>query len=115
MLPIKFGVSWPLGSGEKAKNKFLRWQPWWLSWISNQNDLSYFDLLVTPMLPIKFQDNRPFVSEEVKKRTFNMVAILNFPSQKILAIFYQQVTSMLPTNFHVNWPFSSAEEAKDRF
>ena len=57
------------GSGEEAKNKLLRWQPWWPPWIFNQNDFRYFDLLVTPMLPIKFRDNRPFVSgEEVKNR-----------------------------------------------
>ena len=34
-----------------------------------QNDFSYFDLLIIPMLPIMFQDNWPFVSrEEVKNR-----------------------------------------------
>ena len=55
MLPSQFGVSRPFGSGEKAKNYFSRWQPWQPSWISNQNDFSYFDLLVTPMLPIKLQ------------------------------------------------------------
>ena len=66
MLPTKFGVNWPFGLG-KAKNRFSRWQPWWPSWISDQNDFS--DLLVTPTLPIKFQDNWPFVSgEEVKNR-----------------------------------------------
>ena len=50
----------------RRSEKFLRWQPWWPS--SNQYDFSYFDLLVTPMLPIKFQDNQPFVSEEAKNR-----------------------------------------------
>ena len=70
MLPTKFGVSWPFGSGEEAKNIFLRWQPWRPSWIYDQNDFSYFDLLVTPMLPIKFQDNRPFVSGEEAKIDF---------------------------------------------
>ena len=39
MLPTKVQVSWPFGSGEEAKNRFLRWQP---SWISSRNDLSYF-------------------------------------------------------------------------
>ena len=24
MLPTKFGVSWPFGSGEEAKNRFLK-------------------------------------------------------------------------------------------
>ena len=42
MLPTKFWVSWPLGSGEKVKNRFSRWLPWRPSWISNQNDFSYF-------------------------------------------------------------------------
>ena len=34
MLPSKFGVNWPFGSGEEAKNRFSRWRPWWPSWIS---------------------------------------------------------------------------------
>ena len=42
MLPSKFGVSWPFGSGEEAKNRFSRWRPWQPSWISNRNDFSYF-------------------------------------------------------------------------
>ena len=71
MLPTKFGVNWPFGSGEKAKNRFSRWQPWPPSWISDQNDFSYFDLLVTPILPIKFQDNWPFVSGEEAKNRFS--------------------------------------------
>ena len=70
MLLTKFGVSWPFGS-EEMKNRFLRWQQWCPSWISNQNDFSYFDLLVTPMLPIKFQDNQPFVSGEEAKNRFS--------------------------------------------
>ena len=37
--PTKFGVNWPFGSEEKAKNRFSRWRP---SLISNQNDFSYF-------------------------------------------------------------------------
>ena len=39
MLPTKFGVSWPFGTGEEAKNRFSRWRP---SWISDWNDFSYF-------------------------------------------------------------------------
>ena len=42
MLPTKFGVKWPFGSGEEAKNSFSRWQPWWPSWNSDWNDFSYF-------------------------------------------------------------------------
>ena len=42
MLPSRFGVNWPFGSGEEAKNRFSRWQPWWPSWISDRHDFSYF-------------------------------------------------------------------------
>ena len=42
MLPTKFQVSWPFGSGEEAKNRFSRWHPWRPSWISDWNDFSYF-------------------------------------------------------------------------
>ena len=42
MLPIKFQVNWPLGSGEEAKNRFSRWLPWWPSWISVRNHFRYF-------------------------------------------------------------------------
>ena len=39
MVPSKFGVNWPFGSGEEAKNRFSRW---WPSWISDRHDFSYF-------------------------------------------------------------------------
>ena len=42
MLPTMFGVNWPFGSGEEAKNRFSRWLPWRPSWISDQNNFSYF-------------------------------------------------------------------------
>ena len=42
MLPSKFGVNWPLGSGDEEKNRFSRWQPWRPSWISDRHDFSYF-------------------------------------------------------------------------
>ena len=41
MLPSKFGVNWPIGSGEEAKNRFSR-RPWRPSWISDRHDFSYF-------------------------------------------------------------------------
>ena len=56
MLPSKFGVNWPFGPGEEAKNRFSRWRP---SWISDWNVLAIFDLQVTPMLPTKYQVNWP--------------------------------------------------------
>ena len=42
MLPIKFRANWPFRSGEEVKNRFSRWPPWWPSWISHQNNFSYF-------------------------------------------------------------------------
>ena len=42
MLPNKFGVNWPFDPGEEAKNRFSRWLPWRPSWISDQQDFSYF-------------------------------------------------------------------------
>ena len=42
MLPSKFGVNWPFGSGEETKNRFSRWPPWWPSWIFDRHDFSYF-------------------------------------------------------------------------
>ena len=41
MLPSKFGVNWPFGSGEEVKNRFSRWPPWRPSWISDRHDFSY--------------------------------------------------------------------------
>ena len=42
MLPTKFRVNWLFGLGEEAKNRFSRWPPWRLSWISDLHDFSYF-------------------------------------------------------------------------
>ena len=42
MLPRKFEVNWPFGSGEEAKNRFSRWRPWRPSWIFYRHNFSYF-------------------------------------------------------------------------
>ena len=42
ILPTRFQVNWPFGSGVEAKNRFSRWRPRQPSWISDQNDFSYF-------------------------------------------------------------------------
>ena len=42
ILPIKFWVNWPFSSGEVQNRDFSKWQPWWPSWISDQNEFSYF-------------------------------------------------------------------------
>ena len=70
------------------------------------------------MLPIKFQDNHPFVSGEEVKNRFSRWPIGLFVQKEkrkidfqdgphgttILAIFDLQVTPMLSTKFLVNWP-----------
>ena len=60
------------------------------------------------MLPIKFQDNWPFVSGEKAKIDFQDGGQVGFPIGTILAIFF---TMMLPSKFQ-NWPFVSREKAK---
>ena len=120
MLPSKFGVKWPFGSGKEAKNRFSRWLPWQPSWISNQHDFSYFwsTSHVTPMLPTRFGVNWLLGSGEEAKIDFQdgcHGGHLGFPIGMILAIFDLQVTPMLPSKFGVNWSFGSGEEAKNRF
>ena len=41
MLPSKFQVNCHFRSGKEGKNRFS-WQPWQLSWNSDQKDFSYF-------------------------------------------------------------------------
>ena len=97
MLPSKFGVNWPFGSREEAKNRFSRWLPWWPFWIFDQHDFSYF---VSASHPNAFQQDGGH---------------LGFLIGTILAIFDLQVTPMLLSKFGVNWPFGSGEEGKNRF
>ena len=42
MLPTKFQVNWPFGSGGEAKNRFSSWPLWWPLWIYDRNYFSYF-------------------------------------------------------------------------
>ena len=73
MLPIKFQVNRPLGSGEEANNRFSRWRPLLPSWISDQNDFSYF--LSTCHLDASYQVSNEFgilVQEKKRKLDFPM-------------------------------------------
>ena len=67
------------------------------------------------MLPIKFQDNQPFVSGEETNNRFSRSRPSWLSNRISFSYFYLQVTPMLPTKFDVNWPFSSGEEAKNKF
>ena len=60
MLPTKFRVNWPFGSGEEAKNRFSRCCHGAHPGFTIGMILAIFDLQVTPMLPTKFGVNWPF-------------------------------------------------------
>ena len=66
MLPSKFGVNWPFGSGEEAKNRFSRWLPWRPSWIFDRHDFSYFLSTSHSMLHRKIWNQLAF---QFKKRS----------------------------------------------
>ena len=112
MLPAKFLVNWPFGSGEEVKNKFSRWLSWQPSSISDWNDFSYFWSTS--------HSNAIRLSVREKKRKIDFQdgghgGHLGFPIGMILTIFNLQVTPMPATKVRVNWPVGSGEEVKDRF
>ena len=104
MLPTKFGVNWPFSSGDEVKNRFSRWQP---SWISDQNDFSYFWSTSHPDALYQVWSQLGFSVQEKKRKIYFQDGghgfHLGFPIRMILAIFNLQVTLMLPTKFPVNW------------
>ena len=59
MLPSKFGVNWPFGSGEEAKIDFQDGNHGGHLGFPMGTILAIFDLQVTPMLPTKYQVNWP--------------------------------------------------------
>ena len=59
ILPTKFPVNWPFGSGEEVQNRFSRWRPWRPSWISDRDNFSQFCVSWTFGLEEKVQ-NRCF-------------------------------------------------------
>ena len=42
IFPNKFPVNWPFSSREEVQNRFSRRWPWQPSWISDQDNFSYF-------------------------------------------------------------------------
>ena len=104
MLPTKFRVSWPFGSGEEAKNRFSR-----CLGPAIQTVLAIFDLQVTPKLPNQVRVSWPFGSEEVKNsfKDGHHGGHLGFRIGKILLFFLStshpdasyQVSSQLAFQF----------------
>ena len=70
MLPSKFGVNWPFGSGEEAKKKFQDGGHGGHLGFPIGTILAIFDLQITLMLPSKFGVNWPFGSGEEAKNRF---------------------------------------------
>ena len=71
MLPNKFQVNWPLGSGEKAEKRFSRCRHGNQHGFPIRRSLASFDLQVALTLPAKFQVNWPFGSGEEVKNSFS--------------------------------------------
>ena len=107
MLPTKFQVNWPFGSGEEAKNRFSRWPPWWPCWISDQNDFSNFLSTSHPDASNQVSGQLAFLVQEKKGKIDFQDGChggqLRFPIGMILAIFDLQVTPLLPSKFLINW------------
>ena len=89
MLPTitKFGVSWPFGSGEEAKNRFSRWLPWRLSWISDWNDFSYLSSTSHPRCFLLSFQLIGLLVQEKRKTDFQDGRHLECQIIMILAIF----------------------------
>ena len=84
MLPIKFKISWPFSSGEEAKNRFSRWQPWRPCWFRIGKISAIFELQVTLMLSLTFHVHIGFSFQEKKRKVdFQDGGHLGFPSEQI--------------------------------
>ena len=110
MLPTKFGVNWPFGSGDEVKNRFQDGRHGGHLGFTIGTNLAIFDLQVTPMPPTKFQVNWPFgagedFQEKIDFQDGSHGGHPGFPIGTILgeeAIYDLQITLMLPTKFRVN-------------
>ena len=104
-LPTQVQVNWHSGSGEEVKNRFLRWPPWWPSWISDGNNFNFF-LSTSHLSQLAFQFRRNFQDGRRGVR-------FGFSIETILAIF---LSSCHPdASYQVSSPFGSGEEVKYRF
>ena len=72
MLPTKFQVNYPFGSGKEEAKMIFKMATRRPSSISDQNDFIYFYLQVTLMLHIRFQVSKPFRSGKEAKNRFSI-------------------------------------------
>ena len=121
ILPMKFRVNWPSCSEEKVQNIFSTWLLGRPTWISDQNDFSYFwskshpDLLI---LPIKFWVNWPFCSEEQVQNRFSRWWLLWtywISDQNNFSYIWSTIHPDTSYQVAVDWPFGSGEEVQNKF
>ena len=111
MLPNKFQVNEPLGSGEEMKNRF--------------QDGGHLGFPIETILAIFYSTSHPrsflrsfksvglLIQEKKRKLDFQDGRHdhhLGFQIGTIVAIVNQQVTPKRPTKFQLNWPFGSGEQ-----
>ena len=112
MLPTKFRVKRPFGSGEEEKNRFSRWRP---PWISNRNDFCFFIYKSPRYLLPSFKTIGLLFQEKKRKRDFEDGGNGDHLGFSIDLDFLSKVTPMLPTKFQVHWLFVLGEGGKIDF
>ena len=89
------------------------------SWISNQNDFSFFLIYKSPRYSLSsFQSIGLSVQEKTSKIDFqdgDCSSHIGFPIRTILAISDLQVSQIFPTKFQVDWHFGSAKDVQNGF
>ena len=109
MLPIKFRVNLPFGSGEEEINRLSRWPP---SWISDRINLSYFYLQITQKLPI--QSTGLLVQKKKWKINFQDGHHLGIPIGTILLFFiYKLPRCFLPSFESIGLPVQKKKRKRD--
>ena len=105
MLPSKFGVNWPFGSGEEAKDGRHDGPHGGHLGFPIRTILAIFDLQSPRCFLANLESIGLSVQEKKRKIDFQDGGHPGFPIGTILAIFDLQVTPMLPTKYRVNWPW----------
>ena len=102
ILPTKFRVSRPFGSGEEAQNRFSSWLPCRSSWNSDRNNLSFLSASC-PDTFYQVSSQLVFDSEEEAQNRFSRLRPWRTSWIDRNDFSYFQST-ILPIKFQVNWP-----------
>ena len=102
ILPMKFWVNRPFGSGEKFQTRFSKWPLGWPSWFNYRNNFNYFSIYKSPQY---FLSSFKSICLSTPEKKFKIDfqdgtcgSHLGFP---IGTIFDLQVIKILPTKFQV--------------